>query len=453
MSGYRRYPAYKPSGIDWLGDVPEHWTRSRLRFIATINPSKQEAFRLGKEAEVSFLPMEAIGDDGSLDLRQTRRIVDVESGYTYFAEGDLTIAKITPCFENGKGAIMRGLVQGIGFGTTELIVIRPGPGLDLKYAYYLSMSWTFRKLGEAEMYGAGGQKRVPDGFLRNFDFAWPPLEEQTEIAAFLDRETARIDSLITKYERLIELLGEKQQALISHAVTKGLDPDAPMKDSGVEWLGEVPAHWKVRKLGHLSVKIGSGKTPRGGAEVYVQEGVLFLRSQNVYDEGLRLDDIVYIDETTDREMSQTRVRGGDILLNLTGASLGRTCLVPAEFPASNVNQHVCIIRLSAMNLRQFISLFLKSANVKGQIDTIQNGAAREGLNYEQVASIKVAIPPLYEARRIFDHVDREAAKLDSLTAKTRQAIELLREHRTSLISAAVTGKIDVRQEARVEAAV
>lgn len=162
----------KPSGVEWLGDVPEHWAVKRTRFMATMNPTKQEISHLPPETEVSFLPMESVGEDGSLNLETTRPIFEVSSGYTYFAEGDVTFAKITPCFENGKGAIMDKLQNAFGFGTTELTVIRPGPSLNSEYLYHLTISNDFRKNGEAWMYGAGGQKRVPDDFVRDFRLAF-----------------------------------------------------------------------------------------------------------------------------------------------------------------------------------------------------------------------------------------------------------------------------------------
>ena len=243
---FPRYPKYKDSGVEWLGEVPEHWQVKRLRFVAELNPSKSEIGDLDRETLVSFLPMEAIGDDGSLNLDRERTLGEVETGYTYFRDGDVTVAKITPCFENGKGALMRGLVNGIGFGTTELIVARPRTGEVIgTYLHYLFISADFRCLGESHMYGAGGQKRVPDAFVRDFASAFPPIVEQRLITSFLDRETAKIDALIAEQQRLIELLKEKRQAVISHAVTKGLNPDAPMKNSGIEWLGEVPRHWET----------------------------------------------------------------------------------------------------------------------------------------------------------------------------------------------------------------
>ena len=162
---FPKYPKYKASGTDWLGEVPEHWSVRRLRFVAELNPSKSEISQLDRETVVSFLPMESVGDDGTLSLDKEKTIGEVESGYTYFRDGDVTVAKITPCFENGKGALMYGLTNGIGFGTTELIVVRPRPDEVLgTYLHFLFISTEFRGLGESHMYGAGGQKRVPDAF-------------------------------------------------------------------------------------------------------------------------------------------------------------------------------------------------------------------------------------------------------------------------------------------------
>ena len=174
---FPRYPTYKPSGVEWLGEVPEHWETLRLRFAVTLNPSKQEAKELGEQELVSFLPMEAIGEDGTLRLENEREVAECLSGYTYFRDGDVCVAKITPCFENGKGAILRGLKGGIGFGTTELIVARPEKEkITSEFLDYLFRSQTFRRLGESEMDGAGGQKRVQDSFVRDFTAALPSIE-------------------------------------------------------------------------------------------------------------------------------------------------------------------------------------------------------------------------------------------------------------------------------------
>lgn len=214
----------KDSGVEWLGMVPEHWEVKRLRFAAKLNPPKSELSALDRSTLVSFLPMECIGEDGTLQLEKEKPIGELETGYTYFRDGDVTIAKITPCFENGKGAIMRGLSNGVGFGTTELIVVRPlDQAATPSYLQYLFTSSSFRKIGESHMYGAGGQKRVPDSFVRDFSPAFPPYSEQSAIASFLDAETAKFDALTTEAQLGIDLLQERRSALISAAVTGQID--------------------------------------------------------------------------------------------------------------------------------------------------------------------------------------------------------------------------------------
>jgi type I restriction enzyme, S subunit len=221
---FPRYPAYKNSGVEWLGEVPEHWAALRLRFAATLNPSKQEAKSYADDELVSFLPMEAIGEDGSLSLVQEKEVGECLNGYTYFTDGDVCIAKITPCFENGKGAIFRGLKGGIGFGTTELIVARPKAELlTAEFLDYLFRSNPFRTLGEAAMYGAGGQKRVPDAFVRDFSAFLPPLTEQKQIAAYLDEILSRLTALSSHSGHVVEILQERRSALISAAVTGQID--------------------------------------------------------------------------------------------------------------------------------------------------------------------------------------------------------------------------------------
>lgn len=445
---FKPYPAYKNSGVEWLGEIPAHWEVKRLKYGAELNPSPLEARELPQDAEVSFVPMEAIGEYGGLDLSRTKPLADVRSGYTYFANGDVVVAKITPCFENGKGALATVLTNGVAFGTTELHVLRALDAVDRKYLFYVTLSDAFRRLGEAEMYGAGGQKRVPEEFVENLKHPLPPEPEQRAIAAFLDRETARIDALVAKKERLIELLQEKRTALITRAVTKGLDPTVPMKDSGVEWLGEIPAHWEVKRVKHVTTKIGSGKTPTGGAEVYVSEGVMLIRSQNVHFGGLVLDDVAYIDSETDAQMAGSRVQDGDVLLNITGASLGRCCVARLGDKRANVNQHVCVIRpKGAAYISEFLAAALASHSGQAQVFTTENGISRDALNFEQIGELVVPQPLLEEQRAIAVRLESQAARIDALLAKVRDAIDRLKELRTALISAAVTGKIDVREEA------
>jgi len=194
----------------------------------------------------------------------------------------------------------------------------------------------------------------------------------------------------------------------------------------------------VTKVKALTSRISSGKTPLGGSETYVDDGVLFLRSQNVYDDGLRLDDAVFISEATDESMAVSRVRSGDVLLNITGASIGRSCVVPAGFQPANVNQHVCAIRPKSSDIGPFLSWLFKSHPVKSQIDLAQNGAAREGLNFEQIGNISVPIAPPEEQAKLTAFLGRETAKIDALVAEQEQLITRLKEKRQAVISHAVT---------------
>ena len=216
---YKPYRKYKHSGIEWLGEIPEDWEVKRLKYFTKVNPPKSELSGISKNTEVSFLPMENISETGTLDLSVTKKISEVINGYSYLRDHDVIIAKITPCFENGKGAIAKDLVNGIAFATTEVITLRPNHSDSSKYLYYLLFCSPFRKYAEGTMYGAGGQKRIADSFVANYHFSLPPLPEQKAIAEFLDGETARIDALVEKAKISIELSKEKRQALISAVVT------------------------------------------------------------------------------------------------------------------------------------------------------------------------------------------------------------------------------------------
>ena len=210
------------------------------------------------------------------------------------------------------------------------------------------------------------------------------------------------------------------------------------KAAGVACLAEVPAHWGTNNIKYLASRISSGKTPLGGSETYVGSGVTFLRSQNVYDEGLRLEDVVFISQEVDESMAVSRVESGDILLNITGASIGRSCLVPDEIRSANVNQHVCVIRLRNALQVPFVGWAFKSETIKNQIDLAQNGAAREGLNFDQIGRMAIPMPPAPEQAVIATFLDRETGKIDALIAEQEKLLALLTEKRQATISHAVT---------------
>lgn len=397
------YSKTKPSGVEWLGDEPGHWEVRRLRFSVRSNPVKSELAGVSGDTEVSFVPMDAVGEYGGMNLEKEKLLNEVYTGYTYFADGDVVIAKITPCFENGKGAIAEGLKNGIGFGTTEFHVLRAEEQCDRRFLFYLTISHPFRKIGASEMLGAGGQKRVPEDFIKNLRIGIPPIFEQRTIAEFLDRKTGQIDELIGKKKELIEKLTEQRSALITAAVT-GKIPEARgqktevggqkaavgMKDSGIAWLGKIPEHWGVRRLKFSVSKVGSGVTPKGGASVYQSSGIPLLRSQNIHFDGLRLDDVAYVDESVHESMENSKVLAGDVLLNITGASIGRCYFFDGTLGEANVNQHVCIIRPEPGLLTRFLHYALTLP--KGMSER----TLKQALRKEMAIIIEAEIPGVKE---------------------------------------------------------
>lgn len=434
---FPRYSEYKNDAPEWIESIPINWSISPL--YAVVNECNQSNLGMIENNLLSLsygqiVNKDITSNDGLLpESFETYQIVD---------RNDIVL-RLTD-LQNDKRSLRSAKVTERGIITSAYLAIRP-KGIHPNYLSYLLRSYDLSKV----FYSMGGGLRQSMKFidLKRLPILIPSPTEQKLITHFLDQEISKIDALIAVQEKLIELLKEKRQAVISHAVTKGLDPNVKMKNSGVEWLGQIPNHWSVSKLKFLTSRISSGKTPSGGSEIYIDKGIIFLRSQNVYDDGLRLDEVVHISPEIDEQMSSSRVQPGDILINITGASIGRSCIVPKEFPNANVNQHVCVIRLLSFNLVPFIEIFFKSDAIKSQTEFVQNGAAREGLNFDQIGNMKICLPPADEQTKIVNYVFNKFLAFNRLIAETEKAIELLKERRSALISAAVTGQIDVRNVA------
>ena len=447
---FKQYPCYKDSGVEWLGEVPEHWkilqTRHLFSFGKGLTITKENLSdegipcinygeihsKYGFEFNPSDNPLKCVSHDF------------IESNKNCLLnEGDFVFADTSEDLD-GSGNFSYLNQESIVFAGYHSIIARlKNQKNNARFFAYLFDSQAYRNQVRTEMKGVKVFS-VSQGVLKS-RFAWlPPNEEQVKIISFLDSETSRIDNLIAKQEKLIEKLEEHRKSVISHAVTKGLDPNAKMKDSGVEWLGEVPETWKVTYLKYQTKKITSGKTPLGGATVYTDSGVTFLRSQNIYNDGLHLEDVSYIPDHIHQDMKGSEVYTNDILLNITGASIGRTCLVESEIGTANVNQHVCIIRPKYVYHAKWISMFLKANAAQSQISFYQNGAGREGLNFSQIGNIRLPLPSMEEQCQILESIEAKSLKIEKLISKQKELIAKLKSYRTSIISHAVTGKIDVR---------
>lgn len=421
--------------------IPKSWCQRRMRFDTLVNPVKSELDR-GEYTEVSFVPMEAVGEYGGLNLDQSKPISEVYNGYTYFKNGDVCIAKITPCFENGKGALADGLLNGVAFGTTELHIIRPSAEIDKKFLFYLTIAHDFRSYGESEMLGAGGQKRVPERFLKDWMPPLPALATQRRIAAFLDEKTARIDGLIAKKRELLERLTEKRQALITQAVTKGLNPGAPMKPSGIDRLGDIPEHWEVKPIYSFQKRITYGFT---NPMPTTDEGPYMLTANDIghleirYDMARRTDFDAFENSITDK----SRPAAGDLLITKDG-TLGRVAVYEGQ-PAC-INQSVALLRVFDHRVNpSFLAYCLFSAPYQEEMLLNAGGTTIKHIYITRLKKMPVAIPPMDEQMEIRDYSDKVSESVAIAEFKVADSIDLLQEYRSALITAAVTGQIEELQ--------
>jgi type I restriction enzyme S subunit len=403
-------------------EAPAQWSKRRLRFDARINPLKSK-LDLPLDTEVSFVPMDAVGELGGLQLNETRLLEEVYNGYTYFSDGDVCIAKITPCFENGKGALAKGLANGVAFGTTELHVIRPLTGLDARFLFYLTIAHDFRSFGAAEMLGAGGQKRVPEEFLKDWRAPLPPLETQRRIARFLDEKTARIDELIEKKHALLDRLAENRQALITRAVTTGLNPTAPMRPSGIDWLGDIPAHWEVKRLRYAVKNLNNMRVPIAAE---LRKGID--RTYPYYGASGIID---YVDEYIFDFATVLVAEDGANLLSRS---------TPLSFVADGkywVNNHAHILKPEAMTI-----WFCSSILAMYPLDPYISGSAQPKLTKDNLSALPVWVPPLDEQQEIEEGIARQTGELTDAAKPLQESIKKLEEYRAALVTSAVTGKLE-----------
>ena len=369
--------------------------------------------------------------------------IDIDSDKLLLEGGEILISKLNP----EKGCVIVAQPHEVPtICSTELVPLRVknDDHANSKYIFYVYSSNSTRDLLASKSESATrSHKRVNPSEIAKLKFLLPPINAQNQIANYLDRETAHIDALIQAKENLLTMLAEKRQALITQAVTRGLDPNVPLKPSGIDWLGNVPEHWEVKKLKHVTSKIGSGVTPKGGSEVYQKEGIPFLRSQNIHFSGLDLDDVAFITKQVHQSMSNSQVESGDVLLNITGASLGRCYYYEGQYEEANVSQHVCILRPTENILTKYLFYFLYSEIGQLQIQLSQTGGGREGLNFESLKVFVVPLPSLDEQNLVLNFVENESDKFDKLISAAEKTITLLKERRAALITAAVTGQINI----------
>ena len=436
-----RYPEYKDSGVDWLGEVPAHWQVQPLKTRYTVVGGSTPKSDVAEywDGDINWVTPADLSKLSGFEIHGSlRRITDVglqSCGTTLVPSGSLILSTRAPigslglattgvCTNQGCKALVPQSGEQSRFAAYALSIA--GPALNVR-----GKGTTFLELSGDE--------------LASFRLAFPERQEQGAITSFLDRETAKIDALIVEQEKLLALLAEKRQATISHAVTRGLDPNAPMKDSGVPWLGEVPAHWEVRPLKSIvatPITDGPHETP-----AFLDEGVPFVSAEAVSGGTVNFDKIRgYISVEDDARYSQKyRPQLHDIYMVKSGATTGVTAIVEGRTDFNIWSPLAAIRCRQAIAHPYFILSYLRSRNFQEGVALNWSFGTQQNIGMGVLGDLPVALPPKDEQREIAKFLEDKLRGLSALELSAERAVPLLRERRSALIAAAVTGQIDVRR--------
>ncbi|MFB9164849.1 restriction endonuclease subunit S [Arthrobacter psychrochitiniphilus] len=442
MTNVKPYPEYVDSGVEWFPALPSNWSTTKLKHIATCLPggtpdTLDDDYWL---TDGSGTPWVAIGDMSGRQI--------IHSTSKSLTDAAL-VNKSLPI--GGPGTLLFAMYASVGEVTPlgisaawnqALLGIVAGPKAETRFIYYVLQSvkdWL------PALYRSNTQNNLNAAQVGNFDLPLPPLAVQQSVSTYLDRETAQIDDLIGKQERLIELLAEKRQAVTTQAVTKGLDPNAPTKPSGVPWLGSVPTHWTVMTINRLASVISKGTTPTTIGAEFTDQGVKFLKAENIQNNQVWDTPANFISTDTNRLLARSQLQVNDLLVVIAGATTGKSAVLLRAQTPSNTNQAVAFVRPRDPIMSKWIHHVLSTQRVQSLISSLSVQSAQPNLSMGDLGKIWVTVPPPVEIDLILSQTSRAIENLDSLTMMARRAVELLRERRSALISAAVTGKIDVRE--------
>ena len=442
---FPRYAAYKDSGVEWLGSVPEEWDVLPLKAVATCNDEVLPELT-DSDKVIEYLEISGVSEGRGITQTETLTLGSAPSrARRVIKHGDVLISTVRT-YLRAIASVSHppeNLIASTGFAAIRPRRVHPGYLGYLLHCEYLIAEVIARSVGIS--YPA-----INASDLMGLKGPSPTIEEQQAIATFLDRETTKIDALVEEQRRLIDLLKEKRQAVISQAVTKGLNPNVPMKDSGVAWLGRVPAHWRTTRVKRVA---------RDGRRTFVDgdwielpfitaDGVRLLQCGNVGTGVFEEQGYRYISEETFKELDCTEVEPNDVLICRLQSSrtilAGRACLAPDLGTKMVTSVDNCIVKPSAEFDPAYVVLQLSTPAYLSFIEVVARGGTRDRISRSQLASIEIAAPPLDEQRAIVEIVQRDAVQIDALVSEASLAMDLLQERRSALVSAAVTGKIDVR---------
>ena len=435
MEKYQQYNEYKDSGVEWLGEIPKDWEMWKIAHAyseigsGTTPPSSNEEWYVG---DIPWVTTGELREKLILDTKKkvSKKTIKAFPTLRIYPVGSIAIAMY--------GATIGRLgILGVEATTNQACCVMSQSNVIFnKFLYYWMQAF---KDDIVRLSSGGGQPNINQETVASLKVSTPRHKEQVQIANFLDHETAKIDTLIEKQQTLIRLLQEKRQAVISHAVTKGLNPDAPMKDSGVEWLGDVPEHWETWKLSHAFDSIGSGTTPSTSDDNSFNGTVPWVTTGELR-ENVITDTLKKVSKLTMKKYSALKIHpSGSVVIAMYGATIGRVAILGVD---ATTNQACCVLSDSKVIFNKFLFYWLFA--YRDEIIQLSSGGGQPNINQEKVASLKVSAPEINEQIKIVNHLDDLTIKIDTLTKRANKQIQLMQESRTALISAAVTGKIDVQ---------
>lgn len=431
---FKQYPSYKKSGVEWLGDVPEHWNLKRFGYLFDENKKKNIGLKETNVLSLSYgnIKEKNIDDNKGLLPESFETYQIIEPNNIVFRFTDL---------QNDKRSLRSAISKYHGIITSAYIAVKTKQNAD--FYNYLFRAYDLQKVFYSM--GEGMRQSLKMDELNKMPVVLPNKDEQKRIVSFLDTETARIDTLIAKQEKLIELLEEQRKSIISHAVTKGLNPNAPMKDSGVEWLGDVPEHWMTPSSKHLleiPITDGPHETPN-----FVDDGVPFISAEAISKGKIDFDKKRgYITPELNAIYSKKySPKIEDIYMVKSGATTGKVAMVETteEF---NIWSPLAVFRCNKNKvLPKFLLAVFNSSHFYDALVLNWSYGTQQNIGMGVLSNIEIPCPPLKEQAEIIQHLDAQNTKFDKLISTQSQLIEKLKEYRSSIISHAVTGKIDVRE--------
>lgn len=424
--------------VSWLSQIPPHWVMKKFSHAVLIAEGQVDPEDERYANIMLVAPNHIESGTGRLVASETAVTQGAISGKYLCQKDDVIYSKIRPALRKATLAPWQCLCS------ADMYPLRAQTGLDPKFLLLLLLSAPFTAWAVLES-DRVAMPKINRESLSGLRIPFPPLAEQRAIISYVDCETAQIDALVAAKERVLGLLAEKRRALTTRAVTRGLDPHARVRHSGISWLGEIPAHWERAQLRRFAEFITSGS--RGWAEHYSDSGSVFVRIGNLTRHSIRVDltDVQYVEPPLGAEGERTRIQPGDLLFSIT-AYLGSIAVAPPDLEDAYVNQHIALVRLEASRglLPEFVGYASLSDLGQSQLSGQGYGGTKTQLALEDIGELWFPVPPLAEQQAIINHLSSRIAKLEALHSLTERTIALLKERRAALIAAAVTGQIDVR---------